>query len=167
MSEFKKQVEGFATRAIHVDQETESWSDKQIVQPIVTTSIFRQTEPDVMLVSKRCSFEVCITVFTFTSVQPHFYSRYSNPTRSLLEKCLASLDGGNYGLAFSSGQGTVSSVTAILESGDHVLCAEGIYSGTPELLGNLKMKGVDFDSVDFTDLNNVKQGIKSNTRVGV
>lgn len=84
-----------------------------------------------------------------------------------MEKCLASLDGGNYGLAFSSGQGTVSSVTAILESGDHVLCAEGIYSGIPELLGNLKMKGVDFDSVDFTDLNNVKQGIKSNTRVGV
>lgn len=48
-----------------------------------------------------------------------------------------------------------------------MLCAEGIYSGTPELLGNLKTKGIDFDSVDFTDLDNVKRGIKSNTRVGV
>lgn len=75
------------------------------------------------------------------------------------------MDGGAHGLAFSSGQGTCSSVFAILESGDHVLCADGIYSGTPELLGNLKAKGVDFDSVDFTDLNNVRQGIKSNTRV--
>lgn len=52
MSEFKKQVDGFATKAIHVEQETESWSDKQIVQPIVTTAIFRQGEPNVMLVSE-------------------------------------------------------------------------------------------------------------------
>lgn len=51
MAGFKKQVEGFATRAIHVEQETASWSDKQVVQPIVTTSIFRQIEPDVVLVS--------------------------------------------------------------------------------------------------------------------
>lgn len=52
MGEFKKQDDGFATKAIHVEQETESWSDKQIVQPIVTTSVFRQIEPDVMLVSE-------------------------------------------------------------------------------------------------------------------
>lgn len=84
-----------------------------------------------------------------------------------MEKCLASLDGGNYGLAFSSGQSAVLSVTAILEPGDHVLCAEGIYSGTPEMLGNLKTKDIAFDSVDFTDLFNVKQGIKGNTRVCV
>lgn len=84
----------------------------------------------------------------------------------MLEKCLASLDGGNYGLAFSSGQGTVASITAILETGDHVLCAEGVYSGTPDILRHLKTKGIDFDSVDFTDLNNVRQGIKGNTKVG-
>lgn len=52
MTEFKKQVEGFATRAIHFEQETESWSDKQVVQPIVTTAIFRQIEPDVEPVRK-------------------------------------------------------------------------------------------------------------------
>lgn len=145
MSEFKKQVEGFSTKAIHVEQETESWSDKQIVQPIVTTAIFRQVEPDIRL--------------------PHYYGRYGNPTRSLLEKCLASLDNGNYCLTFASGQATASSVTSILESGDHVLCAEGIYSGIPEILTNLKGKGVQFDSVDFTDLNNVRQGIKTNTKM--
>lgn len=76
------------------------------------------------------------------------------------------MDGGKHGLAFSSGQGAISSVTAILKSGDHILCAEGIYSGTPEVISNLKRSGIDFDSVDFTDLNNVKQGIKSSTRVG-
>ncbi|KAJ6641821.1 Cystathionine gamma-lyase [Pseudolycoriella hygida] len=144
MEGFKKPVEGFATKAIHVEQET-NWSDKLVVQPIITTAIFRQTEPNV--------------------VQPLFYSRYGNPTRSSLEKCLASLDGGNFALAFSSGQGTLSSVTAILESGDHVLCADGIYSGTIEILGDLKYKGIHFDVVDFTDLNNVKEGIKSNTRI--
>lgn len=51
MAEFKQQVEGFSTKAIHQEQETESWSDKQIVHPIVTSSIFRQTEPDGVLVS--------------------------------------------------------------------------------------------------------------------
>lgn len=98
-------------------------------------------------------------------MQPHFYGRYGNPTRSFLEKCLASLDGGAYGLAFSSGQATATSVISILESGDHVLCAEGVYSGTPLILEHLKTKGIDFDAVDFTDLDNVKQGIKTNTRV--
>lgn len=165
MGEFKKQVEGFATRAIHVEQETESWSDKQVVQPIVTTAIFRQIEPDTEQVSE-CILDLYKSNCHY-SMKPHFYSRYGNPTRSLLEKCLASLDGGKYGLAFSSGQGAISSVTTILQSGDHILCAEGIYSGTPELISNLKKKGIDFNSVDFTDLNNVRQGIKSNTRVGV
>ncbi|XP_037049017.1 putative cystathionine gamma-lyase 2 [Bradysia coprophila] len=145
MSEFKKQVEGFATKAIHVEQETDSWSGKQVVQPIVTTTIIRQEEPDSFL--------------------PHHYGRTSNTTRSLLEKCLASLDNGNYCLAFSSGQAAAASVTSILASGDHVLCAEGIYSGAPDILKSLEDKGIRFESVDFTDLNNVRQGIKTNTRM--
>lgn len=82
-----------------------------------------------------------------------------------MEKCLASLDNGNYCVAFSSGQATATSVTSMLQAGDHVLCADGIYSGTPEILSNLKGRGIEFDTVDFTDLNNVRQGIKTNTKV--
>lgn len=75
------------------------------------------------------------------------------------------MDGGKHALAFASGQGTTTALTSILKSGEHVLCAEGIYSGTTEILANLKPKGIEYDSVDFTDLNNVEQNIKVNTRV--
>lgn len=54
MAEFKKQVEGFSTKAIHVEHDTEA---KEIVQPIVTTAIFRQTEPDAEAVSE--NIELC------------------------------------------------------------------------------------------------------------
>lgn len=169
MSGFKQQIEGFSTKAIHVEQETDSWSNKAIVQPIVTTAIFRQTEPDIELVSGLidCLLNDFFLFILLYWHQPHFYSRYGNPTRSLLEKCLASLDGGKYAVAFSSGQGTISSVAAILETGDHVLCAEGIYSGTTKLLNDLLKNGIESDLVDFTDLTNVKRGIKTNTRVGI
>lgn len=62
MNNFKKREDGFATKAIHVEHETDSWSSTQIVQPIVTTAIYRQDEPDVMSVSITPSILVYYTL---------------------------------------------------------------------------------------------------------
>lgn len=53
----------------------------------------------------------------------------------------------------------------MLKSGDHLLFASDIYSGTTEIFRELKNINVECDAVDFDDLENVKKAMKSNTRV--
>ena len=72
----------FETKAIWVGQEADQATGATIV-PIYQTSTFTQEE-----VNKHKGYE---------------YSRVANPTRTALDKCLASLEEGKYGLTFSSG----------------------------------------------------------------
>lgn len=62
------------------------------------------------------------------------YSRSGNPTRNVLEKCLASLDNGRYGLTFSSGLGATTAVLTMLSNGDHIVIGDDIYGGTNRLI---------------------------------
>jgi cystathionine beta-lyase/cystathionine gamma-synthase len=71
--------------------------------------------------------------FVFDGVgQPrgYEYSRSANPTRTALEKCLASLEEARFGLAFSSGMAAEDAVLSILRPGDHVVASENLYGGT-------------------------------------
>ena len=65
------------------------------------------------------------------------YTRASNPTREILENNLASLDGGKYGICFSSGMAAVDSVMKILKAGDHVVCSDDVYGGVSRMYNNL------------------------------
>ena len=76
----------FETRAIHVGQEADAATGATIV-PIYQTSTFTQDA-----IGQHRGFE---------------YSRSSNPTRSALEQCLASLEGGREALAYASGMAAV------------------------------------------------------------
>ena len=57
------------------------------------------------------------------------YTRASNPTREMLENNLAALDGGKYGIYYSSGMAAVDSVMKLLKSGDHIVCSDDVYGG--------------------------------------
>ena len=65
------------------------------------------------------------------------YTRASNPTREILENNLAELEGGNYGVCFSSGMAAVDSVMKLFNSGDHVICSDDVYGGVSRLFNNL------------------------------
>lgn len=94
------------------------------------------------------------------------YGRSGNPTRDVLEKCLASLDNGKYGLVFSSGLGMTTVLTQLLSSGDHLISCDDVYGGTFRLFSKvMSRQGISTDFVDATNLENVKKAIKSNTRV--
>src|SRR5438876_7502740 len=98
----KKKAEGalkFATRAIHEGQPPDP-ATGAVITPIYATSTFAQEEP-----GKHKGYE---------------YGRSGNPTRSALEKCLASLEGGERGLAFASGLAASTAVLAVLQPGDEV-----------------------------------------------
>ena len=75
-----------------------------------------------------------------------------NPTREILENNLAALDGGEYGICFSSGMAAVDAVMKILQSGDHVVCSDDVYGGVSRLYNNLI---VNYD-ISFSYVNSSK-----------
>ena len=94
------------------------------------------------------------------------YSRTGNPTRSALEACLATLEGGDFGLAFASGMAATDTVLRLLAPSDHVLAGNDVYGGTFRLFERvLRSYGLDFSYVDTTDLEQVKASLLPNTRL--
>lgn len=104
---------GFATRAIHAGQDADPATGATVV-PIYATSTYTQAGP-----GQHKGYE---------------YSRSGNPTRTALETCLASLEGGERGLAFASGLAATTAVLAQLRPGDEVIAAADLYGGTYRLL---------------------------------
>jgi cystathionine gamma-lyase len=94
------------------------------------------------------------------------YSRSGNPTRNVLEECLAALDNGKHALTFASGLGTQTAIISTLKTGDGIITGDDIYGGTNRLFRNLAVNmGIEVEFVDLTDLKNLEKAIKPNTRL--
>jgi cystathionine beta-lyase/cystathionine gamma-synthase len=135
----------FETKAILVGQAADTATGATIV-PIYQTSTFTQEE-----VNKHKGYE---------------YSRVSNPTRSALDKCIASLEEGKYGLTFSSGLAAEHAIFSLLRPGDHVIVPEDMYGGTYRLIkGLLEPFNISFSFIDFSDLNSIKKSFIPATKM--
>ncbi|KZZ83670.1 MULTISPECIES: cystathionine beta-lyase [Bacillaceae] len=94
------------------------------------------------------------------------YARSGNPTREVLEKAIADLEGGTRGFAFSSGMSAISTAFLLLSKGDHVLVTEDVYGGTYRMVTEVLSRfGIEYTFVDMTDLHNVASKIRPNTKV--
>jgi cystathionine gamma-synthase len=105
--------DGFETRAIHAGQDPDPVTGA-VVPPISLATTFAQEG-----VGKHRGYE---------------YARSGNPTRTALETCLASLEGGAHGLAFSSGLAAEDAILRLLRPGDHVVIPNDAYGGTFRLI---------------------------------
>ncbi|MBI5001727.1 MAG: cystathionine gamma-synthase [Euryarchaeota archaeon] len=140
----------FATKAIHVGEEPrleeEGFGD--VAVPIHLSTTFARKEVD----RPTAGYE---------------YSRTGNPTRNALEKRLAALEDAKFGLAFASGLAAEATLLlSLLKNGDHVVASDDLYGGTRRLfVSTLKNFGLEFTFVEAGDPDNVRRGIKSNTRL--
>jgi cystathionine beta-lyase/cystathionine gamma-synthase len=136
---------GFATRAIHAGQEPDPLTGAVTV-PIYPTSTYVQQG-----IGEHKGYE---------------YSRVSNPTRARLEENLASLEGGVAARVFASGMAAINAIVTLLKSGDHVVCGDDLYGGTPRLFNSVMVNfGLEFSYVDTSDAANVERAIRKNTRM--
>ncbi len=136
---------GFSTRAIHVGQEPDAETGAVTV-PIYATSTYVQQE-----IGKHKGYE---------------YARVSNPTRTRLETNLASLEGGVASRVFASGMAAINAICTMFKSGDHVVCGNNLYGGTPRLFNQvLTGYGMEFTYVDTTAVENVERAIRKKTRM--
>jgi cystathionine gamma-synthase/cystathionine gamma-lyase len=133
------------TLAIHAGQPPDPQSGA-VMQPIVLASTFAQDGP-----GKHHGFE---------------YSRSGNPTRNALEACVAALEGGRHGLAFSSGLGASTTLLHTLSPGDEVLCGDDVYGGTFRLLDKvMKGFGIGYAMIDMSDPSRVRAAIGPRTKL--
>ena len=136
----------FETLAIHAGQEPDP-NNGAVMTPIYQTSTYAQDG----IGKPRQGYE---------------YSRTLNPTRKALQDCLAELEGGTWGLAFSSGMAATDTVLRLLSSGDHVVAGNDVYGGTFRLFDKvLRRFGLDFTFSDTTDPENLAEALTSSTRV--
>ncbi|MGB5872183.1 MAG: PLP-dependent aspartate aminotransferase family protein [Bacteroidota bacterium] len=136
---------GFATKAIHAGQAPDTTTGA-IITPVFLTSTYVQEE-----LGKNKGYE---------------YSRVSNPTRVALEKNIAALEGGKHGMAFSSGVAATDAILHLLKPGDHAIFSRNLYGGTHRIARQVwEEYGLEFDFVDTTDLQNVRNAIRPETKL--
>jgi cystathionine beta-lyase/cystathionine gamma-synthase len=93
------------------------------------------------------------------------YARLQNPTREVLEKTVALLEGGADCMAFSSGMAAMALLTELLAPGDHMLTSADLYGGSVRLLAHVTRKnGVDVESLPIGDTSDLAAQIRENTR---
>ncbi|MCH7612230.1 MAG: PLP-dependent transferase [Candidatus Marinimicrobia bacterium] len=94
------------------------------------------------------------------------YTRSANPTRQTMEEYLALIEGGKYGVAFSSGMSTVDSCLKLLKAGDHIVCSDDVYGGVSRHFDQLLTQyGLTFTYVDSQNPDNVSSAIQPNTKM--
>ena len=97
----------------------------------------------------------------------YIYTRLGNPTTTVLENKIAVLEEGEAGVAMSSGMGAISSTLwTVLKAGDHIVTDKTLYGCTFALMNHgLTRFGVEVTFVDTSNLDEVKNAMKKNTRV--
>jgi cystathionine gamma-synthase len=109
------------------------------------------------------------STFIVDSVDEHDadynYGRNGNPNRTALGTCIAELEGGGQGFAFSSGMGAEDTlIRTVCAPGDHVLVSAHLYGGTFRLFDQiLRRWDIQFSPVDLSDLDAVRSAMRKKT----
>jgi cystathionine gamma-lyase len=137
---------GFATRAIHAGQAPDP-STGAVMTPIYATSTFRQQSPGL-----HTGYE---------------YARTQNPTRHAFERCVADLEGGARGFAFSSGLAASATVLELLDGSSHLVAADDMYGGSWRLFERVRKRSMGL-RVAYADPNvpgSLEQALQPDTRM--
>ncbi|WP_122089464.1 O-acetylhomoserine aminocarboxypropyltransferase/cysteine synthase family protein [Halalkalicoccus subterraneus] len=144
--------EKFATRSVHAGQEPDETTGAR-APPIYQTTSYEFDDTD-------------HAARLFALEEPgNIYSRIMNPTNAMLEKRLASLEGGVAALATSSGMAAFDLANFVLaEAGDNVVSASALYGGTYTYLTHtVEKRGVETRFVDTLDYDAYEDAIDEET----
>ncbi|MEK6987116.1 MAG: PLP-dependent aspartate aminotransferase family protein [Candidatus Thermoplasmatota archaeon] len=132
----------FATKTIHAGQDPDPRTGA-VTPPIYMTSTYSQKEQSELT-----------------------YARGANPTRSVLQECLAALEGAKHALAFSSGMGAITTALTLLKNGDHVVVSDDCYGGVYRIFTRFMSNyGIESTFLDLRDLVDVEDAFRPETKM--
>ncbi len=135
----------FGTKAVHAGVEPDP-STGAIMTPIYQTSTYVQESP--------------------AKHKGYAYARGANPTRNSLQKSIAALENGKYGICFSSGMGATDAVIKLLSPGDEVITSNDLYGGSYRMFRKIYEKfGIKFHFIDLTNSINISAYLNSKTKL--
>jgi len=136
----------FETRAIHDGQEPDP-ATGSVTVPIYQTSTFVQEAVGVH--------------------KGYDYARVANPTRTALQLCLASLEGAEHGVAYSSGMGATTTVMHLVHPSERVVCVNDVYGGVYRLFSQVyEPKGYEFEFLGVETINeSLRDHLDERTRI--
>ena len=145
---------GFTTRQLHAGYEPDPATGSRAV-PIYQSSAY-----DLQ------STERASRLFALQETG-HIYTRISNPTTSVFEQRMASLEGGVGAVETSSGHAAqVTAILTICEVGDHIVATSTLYGGTiTQFKYAFPKLGLTVTLVDPTDTENFRRAIQPNTKI--
>ncbi len=136
----------FNTKTIHGGQKNADPAYNSVMPPIYQTSTYSQSTP-----GGHKGFE---------------YSRSGNPTRSMLEKSLASIENGEFGLAFGSGLAAIDAVMKLFKPGDEIISTNDLYGGSYRLFTKIfENLGIKFHFVGMQNTDGIEKLINENTKL--
>jgi cystathionine gamma-lyase len=135
----------FNTKTVHGGQKPDA-AYGSVMPPIYQTSTFAQSTPG--------------------GHKGYEYSRSGNPTRHALENAFASIENGNYGLAFGSGLAAIDAVLKLLKSGDEVISTNDLYGGTYRLFTKIYEDfGIKFHFIGMENAERIEDYVNKNTKL--
>ncbi len=153
MTDQDPQEYGLGTRGVRAGQRRTPEGEQS--EPIFTTSSF--------------VFESAAQAAArFSGAEPgNVYSRFTNPTVRTFEARLAALEGGERCVATASGMAAIlSTCLGLLQAGDHIVAARGIFGSTSVLFDNyLARCGIETSYASLTDLDSWAQALRPSTRL--
>ena len=136
---------GFSTDAVHAGQKPDPVTGA-VITPIYQTSTYAQEE-----LGKHKGYE---------------YGRTQNLTRESLEKNIAVLEKGKFGIAFSSGVAATQALMSLIKAGDHVIVSNNVYGGTYRLFELVMTDyGINFSWVNTSNTKNIEDAVRKNTKM--
>ncbi len=135
----------FNTKTIHGGQQHDP-STGAVMPPIYQTSTYAQKSPG--------------------DHKGYEYSRTANPTRTALENSLASIENGNFGLAFGSGLAAIDCVIKLLSPGDEVISTNDLYGGSFRIFTKIfENYGIKFHFIGMENAVNIESYITDKTKL--
>jgi len=136
----------FETRAIHEGQEPDP-ATGAVTVPIYQTSTYVQE--------------------AVGAHKGYDYSRVSNPTRTALQLCLASLESAEHGLAFASGLGATTTIMHLVSPGDRIVAVNDVYGGVYRMFSQVyEPKGYEFTWLPAAEIgDNLAEHLDERTRI--
>ncbi len=142
-----------ATLAVREGLPPSAWGENS--EALFLTSSFVQ--PDAATAAARFANEE----------EAFIYSRFTNPTVTMMERRLAALEGTEACIATSSGMSAILLLgMGLLKAGDHVICSQSVFGSTVMLFGREFAKfGVETTFVSQTDVAGWQAAVKANTKL--